>query len=117
MNLTSRLRHRVDVLRSSVSMDSDGNTVEDWAVVYRALAAEVLTGPGREGTAAGTLMGETDIRVTLRWFPGLGYADRLAWEGAVYSIVEILTDKTSRVDYRLRAKREHDYDPLSSSSS
>jgi head-tail adaptor len=98
-------------------MDSDGNTVEDWAVVYRALAAEVLTGPGREGTAAGTLLGETDIRVTLRWFPELGYADRLVWDGSVYSLVEILTDKTARADYRLRAKKEHDYLPISSSSS
>lgn len=117
MSLTGRLRHRVDVYRSSVSLDSDGNTVEGWAVVYRAIAAEVLTGPGREGVAAATVIGETDMRATLRYFPGLEYADRIVYAGRGYSIVELLTDRTGSREYRLRLKEVQDFVEIASSSS
>lgn len=117
MSLTGRLRHRVDVYRVSVSVDSDGNAEESWVVLHRALAAEILTGPGREGVSAATVVGETDLRATLRYFPGLDYADRVVYAGKGYSIVELLTDRVGSREYRLRLKEVQDFVEIASSSS
>ena len=117
MSLTGRLRHRVDVHRLTVSVDSDGSTVEEWGVLFSGLAAEVLTGPGREAVMANTPIGETDLRVALRWFPGLKYEDRVVWQDKAYNILEMLVDRTATREYRLRLKEMQDYEPLVASSS
>lgn len=118
MSLSARLRHRIAIERRTESMDSEGNVTEVWAPLeiessssstssfaLSSIPAEVLTGPGREGIAAAKVISETDARITLRWFPGLDYADRIVWDGNNYGIVEITTDATGRKEYRLRVVR------------
>jgi len=117
VSLTPRLRHRVDIHELSTSVNSNGDTVEEWSVLYHGLAAEVLTGPGREGRLANTTIGETDLRVTMRWFAGLTYAHRVVFNGKAYGIVEMLTDRTGLREHWLKLKEDKDYVPLSSSSS
>ena len=112
MNLSARLRHRVRVERRVQTQDDETGAVDyRWetarladGVLLSAVPAEVLTGPGREMHAAGTKLAEATARINLRWFPGLLPTMRLVWDGRLYDIVSIETDRTARQEYRLRCK-------------
>lgn len=116
MTIAARLRHRISIERRTDVLDSEGNLTESWAPIelsssssssfaLSSVPAEVLTGPGKEAIAAAKIVSETDARITLRWFPGLDYADRIIWDGSIYSITEITTDATGRREYRLRVSK------------
>lgn len=66
------------------------------------VAAEVLTGPGKEAVAAGTTRAESAARINLRWFPGLTEKMRIVWNGSNYNIHSIELDETGRREYRLK---------------
>jgi head-tail adaptor len=111
MNLSNRLRHRVDVEeRVEVRDDETGALEHTWrpavlgGVTMTGVPAEVLTGPGREMAAAGTKLAEASARIQLRWFPGLRPDMRIVWEGEPHDILSIETDRTARREYRLRVR-------------
>lgn len=108
MSLTYRLRHRVAIQERVETQDqTTGEVVISWQNVWLdsdteldSVPAEVLTGPGRELTASGSVQAETSARINLRWFPGLTQAMRILWDGKVYNIRSIETDRTGRMEYR-----------------
>lgn len=107
-----RYRHRVEFQERIQEQDSETGAISyAWATVVLedgteldAYPAEVLTGPGREFSAAAAKQAETDARINLPWFPGLSAAWRLVWEGRNYDITGIELDRTARREYRLRCK-------------
>lgn len=108
--LSSRLRHRVSFERQCNVQDPvTGDLLTSWAPAFAStgeslasVAAEVLTGPGREYEGSGTKNAEIAVRVNLRWFPGLNQSWRIRWQGRAFDIESIETDVTARREYRLK---------------
>lgn len=108
--LASRLRHRIEIQEQYEDQDSNtGAITKSWDTVYLdsntpldSVPAEVLTGAGREFNASGAIQAEVAARINLRWFPGLTQSMRIKWDGRIYNIGSIETDRTARREYRLR---------------
>lgn len=107
-----RYRHRIHIQQPVDQQNATtGVITRTWSTVYLdsdtpldALAAEVLTGPGRELHAAGTKLAETTARIRFRWFEGLDPTMRIQWGGKVFDILSIETDSTGRREYWLNCK-------------
>jgi SPP1 family predicted phage head-tail adaptor len=103
--LTQRLRHRITFQRQVEAQNqTNGDTLITWADVFADVAAEVLTGPGREFIESSTKQAETDARITLRWMPGIDQSMRVVWDGKFYDITGMETDRTGRREHRLKCK-------------
>lgn len=77
-----RYRHLVTI-RKLVDGGTDplsGLPLKKWCISYSSVPAEVLTGPGREGVAAGAERAEIDARINFRWLPGVDTQMRVVWE-------------------------------------
>lgn len=71
-DISARLRHRVTIdRRVEVRDPSTGFASTTWENVRDAVAAEVLTGPGRESEARGQTQNEIAARITVRWHSAL----------------------------------------------
>lgn len=71
------------------------------------IPSEVLTGAGRESFASSSKYSEVDARINMRWFPydqQRLYKCRILWEGQIFSIVSVETDKTARQEWRFKCK-------------
>jgi SPP1 family predicted phage head-tail adaptor len=100
--LAQRLRHRVDIDEQIEEVASSGEPLGFvWQNWLANVPAEVLTGPGREFSAANAKQAETTARITLRWFAGLTQAHRIRWDGHVYAITGLETDATGRMEWRV----------------
>jgi len=107
-----RYRHRIEFQERVETQDSNtGDIGWSWSTAYLdsttpldSVAAEVLTGPGREFNAADAKQAETTARSNCRWFPGVLPTWRILWDGKTFDIVSIETDATARREYRLRCK-------------
>ena len=107
--LAYRLRHRVAIQELVSIQDSEsGEIYNTWENVFLdseteldSVAAECLTGQGRELRNSGTTEEENTLRVNMRWFPNLTVKNRVVWENKPYNITSIETDITNRNEYRL----------------
>lgn len=112
--LAHRLRHRVHIQQPIKTQDpQSGGDLIEWQTLMLSvkplnkLAAEVLTGAGRELFAADAKQAETSARINFRWFPidlSLLYQCRILWDGRTYDIQSVETDITGRQEWRLRCK-------------
>ena len=111
--LAARLRHRITFQEQITVRDSEGVSSTTWETVeldvpgwtgiqLADVAAEVLTGPGREFQASGQVQAELAARITCRWFPGLSASWRILWDGQVFNVGSWETDVTGRREYRIR---------------
>ncbi|WP_454674845.1 head-tail adaptor protein [Achromobacter pestifer] len=110
--LAYRLRHRVTFQKLVIEQDSEGRRTEAWHNVWldsntelADVPAEVLTGPGKELQAGNTTQAETSARINVRWFPAAEEEMaqwRILWDGRVYGIQSMETDRTARREWRLR---------------
>lgn len=105
-----RYRHLITI-RGQVDGGTDplsGLPVKEWGIAYANVPAEVLTGPGREGVAAGAERAETDARINLRWLPGIDTEMRVVWESEPngqrpeFAIQTMELDATGMREIRLR---------------
>lgn len=105
-----RYRHLV-TLQALVDGAPDplsGKPTKQWGDVFANVPAEVLTGPGREGVAAGAERAETDARINLRWLPGIDTQMRVIWESEPngkrpeFAIQSMELDATGMREIRLR---------------
>lgn len=104
--LTQRLRHRITLQRQFNSQDSNtGENHVSWENAYVNVAAEVLTGPGRESVVSATKTAETDARMNFRWLPDIDQSMRVVWDGKHYDISGIEYDRTARREIRLTCKQ------------
>lgn len=106
--LRQRLRQRVDIQEKIAQQDPvTGAEVYTWKTIViggvkmSCVPAEVLTGPGKEGRAAGTTYAETSARINMRWFSGLHQQMRILWDSRVYDISGMETDISGRQEWRL----------------
>lgn len=109
--LAYRLRQRITFQRPVESQDSSGAIEVLWETAeddngnpLSSVAAEVLTGPGREFRQSDALQAETSARINLRWFPVdrlVLYKWRILWDGRVYNVGGAETDITARREWRI----------------
>ena len=106
-----RLRHRVVIEepiytqnKQSGAMDSVWQPLVVDGVQMIDVPAEVFTGPGREAKSAGVIQSSQQLRINLRWFPGLNEHMRVLWDGRIANITGIETDVTGRREWRITAE-------------
>jgi len=98
-----KYRHRITFQRQVEMRDPATGALEiSWEDVLEGVPAEVLTGPGREASAASTKLAETSARINLRYFDGLDPKWRVVWGDRVYDITSVEMDETGVKEYRLR---------------
>lgn len=109
--LAYRLRHRVAIQEKiQTQSPKTGGVTHTWQTLVLdwqpmdSIPAEVLTGPGREFRQSGATQADFDLRVNMRWFPGLKRTHRILWQGEPYNIVSIETDVTNRRDYYIKCQ-------------
>lgn len=97
-----RLRHRITFQSPLITRNMDtGDAITSWVDEYTDVAAEVLTGPGRDEITSGAKYDEIAARITCWWFPGLTPKWRILWEGRIYEIISCDTDVTGRKEWRV----------------
>lgn len=98
-----KYRHRITFQQRVETRDPDTGAVSvKWADVHTNMPAEVLTGPGREASAANTKLAETAARINVRYFSGLDSKWRVVWLSHIYNITSVEMDETGVKEYRLR---------------
>lgn len=90
-----RLRHRVTISELVVTLDSDGDQVEDWAPIAPPLPAQIVPLSGRDLIAAQTAASEVTTRIVMRHFPGLKASMRVEHRDTIYSISAVIPDPES----------------------
>lgn len=107
-----RLRHSITFQQPVETRDPlTGGLLVDWQdaevggkkmVGY---PAEVLTGEGRELLAADTIKAQIAARINVPWF-SVGEQElatwRILWDGRIYNIESISTDKSARREWRFK---------------
>lgn len=79
--LSSRLRDRVEIMRSTKVDNGKGGYTTSWAVVAAAVPAEVLGQTGSEALRDKVLLGVRVYRITLRHRSDLAPKDQLRYQG------------------------------------
>lgn len=104
--LTQRLRHRITIQKQVTVQDQGTGAVSlQWVDVYTDMAAECLTGAGREVVTADAVQAPTDARINFRWVPDIDQSMRVVWDGANYNITGMDTDRTGRREWRLKCQK------------
>lgn len=92
------LRHRLVFQSLQRSIDSNGDTVEEWAEVFTVSGSlEPLS--AREFTAAQAMQSQVSARVTIRYRDDVLPTMRILFRGKVYNIAGQLADKVSGLEY------------------
>ena len=84
-----QLNQRVTLERFTETEDAYGATVTDWATVGTFWAA-VLPLTGREVIAADAVTAISDVRIIMRYRPGITPADRLTHKGKQMNITTVI---------------------------
>jgi SPP1 family predicted phage head-tail adaptor len=98
------LNRVVELQSRPTTVDAYGQQSTTWTTVITARAAiEPLS--GSEVIAAGALIGETLVNVTIRYRPGITPTMRVLYEGQVYDILYVLDDFMRHRKLTLLCKR------------
>jgi SPP1 family predicted phage head-tail adaptor len=92
------LRHRVTFQSLSRTLDSAGDTVEEWVDDFTVWASvEPLS--AREFVASQAVQSQVTARITIRYRAGIVATQRILFRGKVYNIAGTLADKDSGLEY------------------
>lgn len=98
-----QLNQRVTLERFTETEDAYGATVTDWATVGTFWAA-VLPLTGKEIIAGDAVAAITDVRVIMRYQPGVTAADRLGHRGKVLEIKTVINRNSGNRELELLCK-------------
>ena len=98
-----QLNQRVTLERFTETEDAYGATVTDWATVGTFWAA-VLPLTGKEIIAGDAVAAITDVRVIMRYQPGVTAADRLKHNGKVLEIKAVINRRSANRELELLCK-------------
>jgi SPP1 family predicted phage head-tail adaptor len=98
------LDQRVTLERLVEGEDAAGQPFEDWTPVFDAWAA-VMPLRGREIVAADAVASITDVRVIIRYRPGITPAMRVQHGAETYSIASVANIASANREIELMCKR------------
>lgn len=99
------LRHRVTLQKRVQGFDPIGQPIEGWDDVATVWAAvEPLR--GREYLAAGAMQSSVEVRIRMRYRPGITSAMRVAFDGDVYDIKAVIEVNTRREELQLMCTKQ-----------
>ena len=99
-----QLNQRVTLEQLVEGEDAAGQPFEDWLPVFAAWAA-VMPLRGREIIAADAVAAITDVRVIIRYRPGITPAMRVQHGTDTYSIATVINVKSANREIELLCKR------------
>ena len=97
------LDQRVTLERFGEYKDASGAWTEGWETVGTFWAA-VLPLTGKEIIAADAVTAITDVRVIMRYQPGVTAADRLKHDGKTFNVVTVINRRSANRELELLCK-------------
>lgn len=98
--LNTSLRHRIDIQRKVIEIDSDGIRREEWETIRQPdealIPAAIVPLSGREFVAAQAVQAGVTTRINVRVRPGIKPAMRIVHGDEIYNIRAVLPDPTLR---------------------
>jgi SPP1 family predicted phage head-tail adaptor len=104
MKQAGKLRHRVRIEKRSGAKDDRGQPLDDWAL-FHSTRAQLEDLRGVEYFAAAQVNSEVDVRVTIRWRPGITPQMRVKVPDARGDNVERLLEIVAALDPRGERRR------------
>ena len=98
------LDQRVTLERFGEYKDASGAWTEGWETVG-AFWAAVLPLTGKEIIAADAVTAITDVRVIMRYQPGVTAADRLKHDGKTFNVVTVINRRSANRELELLCKQ------------
>lgn len=90
-----KLRHVVQVQEKTTVVDSNGDRVEVWAVVFPRVYASIEPLSAKELMAVGAEQSEVVARIQVRYRPGFNHGQRIVHRGEIYHIQGVQRDNES----------------------
>lgn len=101
---TGRLHQRIELRRNGEYQDASGAWTSGWMAVGTFWAAvEPLT--GKERISADSVASVTDVRVILRYQPGVAAGDRIRHDGKDMNVVTVIDRDSRNRELELLCKR------------
>ena len=101
---TGRLHQRIELLRDGEYQDASGAWASGWSTVGTFWAAvEPIT--GRERISADSVASVTDVRVIMRYRPGITAGDRIRHDGKDMNVVTVINRDSRNRELELLCKR------------
>jgi SPP1 family predicted phage head-tail adaptor len=98
-----RLRHIVEIQTYAVGLDSNGDEARTYTT-FATVHAEIVPMRGRELFAAQQEFAEVDVRISMRYRPGVTTNMRVLHENVYYDIVSVIDVEMRHVDIVLYCK-------------
>ena len=95
MNITGKLRSRVDIQSRSTTQDAIGQPVETWTTFATAWAHIRVMG-GLEAIKAGAVTSTLKASIRIRYRTGIDAGMRVLHGGVVYQVLAVLPDVAGR---------------------
>lgn len=95
MNLSSKLRSRVDIQSRSATQDAIGQPVEAWATIAT-VWAHIRVMSGLEAIKAGAVTSTLKASIRIRYRTGIDAGMRVVHSGVVYQVLAVLPDVAGR---------------------
>jgi SPP1 family predicted phage head-tail adaptor len=83
------LRHTITLQQRAAGKDAFGQAVETWET-FLVTRAEVTPLVGTELFAAGQTQAPAELRVRMRYAPGITAAMRFEWDSVLYAITNVI---------------------------
>ncbi len=99
------LRHRVEIQTLTAVYDEIGAPSEEWVSIASVWAA-VEPVSGREYWAAAVVQAETNVKVTMRYLPGITPHHRLIFKGKLHEIQSVINTEERNRELVLMCKGE-----------
>lgn len=99
-----RLRHLVEIQNYTLTQDSAGDEIKDYAA-FATLHAEIRTLRGRELYAAQQDYAEAEVRISCRYVAGVTEKMRVSHNGIYYDILNVDDVDLRHIDLVLLCKK------------
>lgn len=102
--LAQRLRHSVTLQSRATSLDAYGQNVGTWSN-FATVRAGIEPIGGTEAMKAGQNVAEQNVRIVMRWIPGVTEQMRVLWGAVYYEIVAVAAFQEARRMIELTCRR------------
>ncbi len=104
---SGHLRHRVTIEQSTPAQNEYGELVESWAALVTVWGA-VEPLDGREYFQVQQVQSTVTTRIRIRYRTGITPLMRVAWDGRIFDIEDVIEPKSQRRELHLMCRENQD---------
>ena len=101
------LRHRVTIEQNTPTRNGKGEEIDSWAPFGGPRYAAVIALTGREAFNAQQRYAEAELRIEMRYFPGVTAKMRVSFDGRLFDILQVASVGSPRRETHLLVKERN----------